>query len=849
MIVLPPRILHLSDDFLSTVTKWAAVLDTADVERDLALLSGVRQRVTDDVTGALQEYHGLLVGLEDRGSLLTNGGVECCWESALEPGRLASRTGTRIERAFVLYSIAARLSLEASRETAADVRAMRLQGGAGVIKYLKEMVIYAEGFPPSDVDISPAALEFYEKILLGQAQGALYGRAAAKGGAGPTVLAKAARGTAVLYEHASRASAGPTLSALLPDAWKFEAQGCAFWYRAMAEYWMSSTVGEAAVMEALCRIKMAEAMVEQGIVAIRRLPEDGTAAVTVEQPIRVRMEKWKDTIVHRRGVLESKAAEGGAPPVKPTDLKPIKAALLVKPAPIPDSLFAYPSSFFLGMLPSDVWPAYSSFVSSSDSLLDRCTGESRSADEEARAALREMKLPAALEHMAGGGGIPSGLWDRIAQIQKDPTFVSLGQGGNQVVAGAAARRITDLITRAEAILDSDVRFSLLHDTFRAPDGSAGRLRKLVVELERMQATLARAREADMVVYNKIMGAEMSEARGWLMKGKTELDGQVPVGTVTEEDRAKMDVRKLKTLLLQLNNLIKNREKVLLEFPKRLKMNRAKLMSELSGIDNVKLEQLSEPHEDIINRAMSSVANVRGEIRSSIVSQEDLLNQIRSENQIFQIIRMRNPAASAQAESFCSKLEAGIQIVLSTLRDVKRGSTFYQGLSTQIDAHEAALSSVESMHLQFRTDFEDAVVGRTNRAAQERVDADVAVRVVAEMVRERKVRAPRAIRDRSEVAPDEGYVPPTLPGAGGGPPPPNFEPALLPPVGGIGPGTRPLPGFGNSPADLTHMVSEVKLSDAQVARMMEMGFELEAVKGALQRHNNNEELALNDLLMS
>mmetsp|Transcript_22368 Transcript_22368/g.51245 ORF Transcript_22368/g.51245 Transcript_22368/m.51245 type:complete len:874 (-) Transcript_22368:114-2735(-) len=872
MLVLPPRALHWSPDTdePSFVSSIASISSSDEVKRDLNTLASVRRSLLtgSDVEASiqrLQEYHALLIGCEDRGvPLVGEDGPESRWESYMEVGRVFSRRGIRHERASILHNLASALSVAASAAATvsggSESSSRYLQEAAGIMRYLRSLEFLSAGESPPGVDLSPTAMEFHEKVLLGQAQGILYRRAAqGETGASPNVLAKAARGTAALYEHAGRHASAPPLSNSLSGAWRTCISANVFWYKSMAEYWTVLEVAQN-VGEGLCRLRMAEAMIEQGIVAMKRVTSDeGVWA----DAARSEMEGWKQTILSRRSDLEVQAA--GIPAVRPTDLKPIKAALLVKPIPPSDALFKYPSTFLPGLLPHSSRVAYNSFLSSTDELLAQCKTEAAAAQDVARSALREMHLPASLEYMAGGGGVPAGLWNKIAALQRDPEFCRLGQGGNQEAASAAASRLHGITAACTQILEEDAQFKLLHSAYMPPPGSTARVKQIASELQRLKGTLDRARQADMVVYNRIVGADGTEARSWLMKFRAELDSHVlPSGTITEEDRKKMDFKTLKSLLLQMNNLIKKREKVISDFPMR--RDELELSSKFSNVDHTKLEQSTNNDSDIINRAMASMATVRGEIRDSISQQRILLDKIRNENHVFQQFRQRNPAIHAQAEAFCNKLERAIQLVSSIIRGVRDGSAFYERLSLQLDGHSKVVSAASAAHMQVRTDHEDAIVNQSVRENQERIDADVAVRMAEEMVRERKVLQPRAIRDRRDVNPDEGYVPPSLPGllgsrgdgdtniGSGG----NVEEEIAPLVAPtpasfpMGRPRVPMEGFGSDslpPPSSSRITAVTAPEDALVASIAEMGFEVNVVKSALIRHGNNRDEAINDLLGS
>lgn len=189
-----------------------------------------------------QDYHATLLEFEKRG-FPTGGtddenGIDLTWRGGFCDGELETHHTLLWDRACTLWNLAALRSAAAAFQlgdkdelTKEDLKAAisNLQQAASHLQLCKQLLEFSrENDCISTVDLSLPMLQFWEKLLLAQAQTCIYKMANLGGSAvrNHTTLAYLIQGAAPLYNEALTLAQDPRLQSELPDECRDWAAHC-----------------------------------------------------------------------------------------------------------------------------------------------------------------------------------------------------------------------------------------------------------------------------------------------------------------------------------------------------------------------------------------------------------------------------------------------------------------------------------------------------------------------------------------------------------------------------------------------------------------------------------------------
>ncbi len=232
-----------SDDsppsFMLPKPTYNSVQCRSELLRVAALRNCISEALMDSHQSALEEhqmlrdcqdYHATLLEFEKRGfptgSADDENGIDLTWKGAFCESELETHHTLLWDRACTLWNLAALLSAEAaikSDETTKEglkLAIRNLQQAASHLSLCRQLLDFSqENDSISTVDLSKPMLQFWEKLLLAQAQTRIY-KLANLGGSSVrnhTTLAYLVQGAAPLYNEALKLAKDNRLQSEVPD--------------------------------------------------------------------------------------------------------------------------------------------------------------------------------------------------------------------------------------------------------------------------------------------------------------------------------------------------------------------------------------------------------------------------------------------------------------------------------------------------------------------------------------------------------------------------------------------------------------------------------------------------------
>jgi len=520
---------------------------------------------------------------------------------------------------------------------------------------------------------------------------------------------------------------------------------------------------------------------------------------------------------------------------------------------LPDSL---PNPGFSNLLGPQVYRAVEKFDQLLSQEVYQSTIIANRQTDSARQSLSAVNLPQSLSAYSAsdkGQGFPIDLWRKIETAQNVGTLelVKVKIWDLKDISNNS-RDISNSVTNQ---LNNDLA---LHSNFKSSHSSyTGKdieelQRPLRENLTHCKNLLDNALTGDRKLFSMQDKLEHDIKFQYLNLNKAELDKLIPSSDTSSPS---YNTSYLTKLMVELTNLIKERESLLKKFNQDASSYnfKSKLIAEGKATKDLSTDEC----KDLIDGALATFEPIKSQIESNIDKQSSLLQKILEENTLFTNTLQLVSDDNDSSQNAIHMIEEAL-ITLETIdKQLTEGQEFYNSilpLLRQLKEQSEELSSrLEIERLGFEQD--------EKRRLQEEDDWKVAQNLEESMKNARieessdsnytnlHVIPPPAMQDRND-----GNREPTLPSyeeatstsantqstqnnqnVG------SYVPPPLPPVrtsGNNTPGAHYVSNFENPP---------ICVDDEKMARLLELGFDPDKVASALEKCNNNENDALNELL--
>ena len=281
---------------------------SVDCQKELTRLTSLRNCLSDAIPKAeshkhalddfalqdCHEYHAALLAFESKGFPTRDDGsnLELTWTAAIPPQK--EKHGSLVwDRVCTLWNIAALESFLGEQQNAdkeGRKKAVKhYQNASACMRYLQEAV---EGHSFETVDMRKSLLQFWENIMLAQAQIAAYGMAASTPGM-HALLSHLAMGAVPVLNEALLCAKDPFIASSLPkhiQEWASECKGQSMLLAARAEYHQAVVGREAKTWGAeIARLDKAQSHLKDCISFLKTSNLDTTMAETIMRRVQDRM--------------------------------------------------------------------------------------------------------------------------------------------------------------------------------------------------------------------------------------------------------------------------------------------------------------------------------------------------------------------------------------------------------------------------------------------------------------------------------------------------------------------------------------------------------------------------------
>jgi len=436
--------------------------------------------------------------------------------------------------------------------------------------------------------------------------------------------------------------------------------------------------------------------------------------------------------------------------------------------------------------------------------------------ESARLALAEVHLPHSLtayRQEQSGGGLPEDLWQRVHVLQQENCIIQLKQDLWELKGAADLARATHEKTTSLLEFDkkSDREFREANPDFEGHD--AGEVqRSFWKPLSNYDKLLSSAQEGDSVLFRRLEQLDIEPKYNLLQFSKSQLDRLLPGARGGPPDSSMVaDTEYLSHLLGELSALFQERANL-------MDLIRKELDSfDIVGAIKARIDPTRGSDRDLFDamkHTQKAFDGMRYEIQANLEKQDELLGTIFHENERFMDARERT-TNSQSADSCIVMIEDAIEEIGRLSKHLKEGKDFYNVVLPKLDELKHKVDDVSARLTVERLEYSE----KKGRVDQELKDEEMA----------KQLSEPRETPSAGS-ADDVDVAGASSPEAASAPAASASSAASAPPSAAAAAGP-----------------SSSNVNDENVVMLVAMGFDSDKVTAALEKHNNDMDKALNELL--
>ncbi|ETN72488.1 hypothetical protein RB195_020836 [Necator americanus] len=614
-------------------------------------------------------YYDQLVAIENKIIIsATQNPVVFKWKDAFDKGSLffskasLSISDGSFERAAVLFNCGALMShIAASQPLLTDeemkTTAKLFQQSAGVFARLRDTVLGMVQQDPTP-DLMPDTLAALSAIMLAQAQEAIYIKAY-KDKMKASALVKISAQVADFYQDAQKAMNRDTVKGLWEKEWINVVSGKTLGFQAVAQMHQAEINSENREMgEQLSRLGEALRLSEM---AAKYLPSGCLSEqLTAVAKLHTAAKKDNDFIYHER------IADFRSLPALPR-------AALAKALPV-----AYPMSprfkdMFSSVVPVQVHNAMQSYQSRKAELVNIETGRLREHTQLMNGILASLNLPAALDDVTSMDTLPESIKQKSAKVKQAGGINELQRLFSELPG--LYKRNEEILDETNRMLteekDSDDNLRRQFGTKWSRMSSEQLTGPLLQEIGKYRGILHTASNADRMVREKFEANKPSIEM--LSKNEVELRGSIPGQTQHAVEGSSEAVKKLRTLMNQVQEIKVQREKLEKDF-KDVRSDIANdLLKALAESQILNEEQISK------EKIQQIYGPLKEQVEASIKQQDHIMAEVQTWNNRF-TSEKSGSGTGAERERVLKTLAAGHDAFHELKGNLEEGTKFYNDLT-------------------------------------------------------------------------------------------------------------------------------------------------------------------------
>ena len=457
--------------------------------------------------------------------------------------------------------------------------------------------------------------------------------------------------------------------------------------------------------------------------------------------------------------------------------------------------------------------------------------------EIAREQLAAVNLPHSIttyRQQQCGGGLPSDIWNRIVPIQEQCTIEQFSREVWSIRKRSDSAN--DIIQQIHAqlidVLEIDAVFRQTNSQFVGHD--VQQIQKIFHPiLQTYDEVLSSARTSDDLLLKRCDVFDTDPKFRLLKLQKSQLDRLFPPLKAAEHDAEHdgsiFDTNTLRGLLVDLSKLFSHRETIihtLQEYGKTYDISKELMDRGSNASDGM--------YQQVVDMALASLQPLVNEIRMNLEKQGKLIYKIKSENE--QFMKVRNYEAQRRMESKVSmqggpivKIYDALEEVESFEQHIQQGKEFYDVVIPKLQKLYEQIYDVSGRLSKERMEYE-----KLPRRSQRRPPARDGYNRNSSSFDTRNV---DGCNDQMGMAYSAHMTEQQFSRPNVSPTPPQMVEDRM--------SQQSRPTLRPETASLTD--AQVYVDDEKVASLVSMDFDPTKAVAALKRHNNDIELALNELL--
>ncbi|OWZ77273.1 pH-response regulator protein palA/RIM20 [Cryptococcus neoformans Bt85] len=624
---------------------------------------------------------------------------------SLSPDAPISLSSLTFERACVLFNMAALYASMAASERRAEAEGIKralgyLTAAAGVLEYLITSVLptlRSELSSPqaAGYDMTESFLGTLKEFVLAEAQECYWQQAVLQGTYKNGLIGKLSMKVSEYYKAALASMNGTDYpsSSYFPLNWTAHINVKQMHFEAAAQFRLSQEdLEKSRYGEEIGRLKVAEGLAKKGLDAARKGVAD--SVVSDLQQLQAAIKSSLERAVRDNDLVYVQ-------PIPPANqLAPIVGVGMVKvniPAEVAEPVAWLMSGkagmepLFSGLVPYGVHLALSIYDDRKDTLVRGLDGKREELDGLAASTLQSLNLPGSIQALDRPVGLPPSLLKKSEEVASSGGIERIRSLLDEV--NRLARANVQSLNEAMDILDQEAtenesliaRQPELQQT-RQPSHVANQ--PLIQMAEQYEATIKQAGGSDATVRAK--WEEWARLVGILAAGEMDMEDYVP-GTTSPSGSLPPSVRPLRASLEELDDRITHRARLVREArqisvaddirPEVLK-EAAKLAHGGSG--DVKTEWF----EDLFEKGLEKYMGVKREMDEEIAKQDELLEQIRTQNESFLSERKDDPIIK-ERERRLQDMDLAYWKWREIVDNAEEGIKFYNSFAEMLHGFKAA----------------------------------------------------------------------------------------------------------------------------------------------------------------
>ncbi|KAL3924255.1 MAG: hypothetical protein SGILL_001153 [Bacillariaceae sp.] len=333
-----------------------------------------------------------------------------------------------------------------------------------------------------------------------------------------------------------------------------------------------------------------------------------------------------------------------------------------------------------------------------------------------RQALADVNLPHSMTtylQEQSGNGFPQALWERVEVVQRENRVAQVKQELWELrdIADLGRSTYSKIQEQLEFDLDSDRMFRKENPFFEGHDAEEVQ-KEFRIGLQNNKRLLDTAQSGDAVLLKHLDQLDTNPKFKLLQFEKSQLDLLVPA---SNQPTAPIDTSHLSRLLVGLSRLFKEREVLLDSLQESVKVFDidAALEAEVNPATGT-----DEDYRVAVKKIERSFDGLFQDLQNNLHTQDDLLQDILSENEKFRIARESN---RQPGDSSIVMIDKAVEEIYQLSDHLREGRNFYDVILPKLEKLKQQVEDVSARLIIERLEYDDG----QNRARQEEKDAAMA----------------------------------------------------------------------------------------------------------------------------